>query len=136
MSNADKLRQAYQVWHDTRGANGSVWLDLFADDVVLRSLADGASGMKFSAPRTGKAAAEHYLAELAREWEMEYFKTDDFIADGDRVAVVGRCAWRYRDTGKTAESPVVTIWRFRDGKVVEFMEFYDTAKAFAAARPG
>jgi ketosteroid isomerase-like protein len=33
-------------------------------------------------------------------------------------------------------TPKVDVWRFRDGKAVEFSEFYDTAQAYAAAQPG
>ena len=33
------------------------------------------------------------------------------------------------------ETPKVDIWRFREGKAVEFYEMFDTAAAFAAATP-
>jgi ketosteroid isomerase-like protein len=134
-SNVDKLRRAYREWHDTRGASVPVWLELLADDVTLGSLAAGAAGLEFSAPRRGRADAERYFADIARDWEMLSFTADEFIAEGDRVVMVGRCAWRHRKTGKAAASPTVHLWRFRDGKATEFVEFYDTAKALEAARP-
>jgi hypothetical protein len=34
-----------------------------------------------------------------------------------------------------AQRPKVDIWRFRDGKAVEFYEMFDTTAAFAAATP-
>jgi ketosteroid isomerase-like protein len=135
MSDVDKLRRAYQSWHDTRGGSVSEWLNLLADDVVIHSLAGGAPGMEFSTTRRGRAEAEHYFAGLRDDWEMIYYAADEFIADGDRVAMLGRCAWRSRKTGKTAESPTAHFWRFRAGLVVEFREFYDTAAALAAVRP-
>jgi uncharacterized protein len=49
MNDVDKLRHAYQSWHDSRGASVAVWLDLVADDVVMKSLADGAPELEFSA---------------------------------------------------------------------------------------
>ena len=66
---------------------------------------------------------------------MITYDMDDFIAQDDRVVVIGNVAWRNKATGKVAETPKVDIWRFRDGKVVEFAEFYDTARSFAAAVP-
>jgi hypothetical protein len=36
---------------------------------------------------------------------------------------------KHRQTGKTAESPKEDVFRLRGGKVVDFMEYYDTAKA-------
>ena len=41
--------------------------------------------------------------------------------------------WTNRKTGKIAETPKVDFWRFRDGKAVEFYEYFDTACVAAAA---
>ena len=134
MSNVDKLRQAYQAWHDTRGKSYDIWLDLLDDCVKLRSLAGGAPEMECSAPRDGKAAIRDYFTTLDRDWEMIFYHADEYVTEGDRVVMIGRCGWRHKGTGKEVESPTVAYWKFKDGKVVEFFEFYDTAKAFAAAR--
>ena len=91
--------------------------------------------MEFSAPRGGKAEFAAYFKAIARDWEMLDHTADEFVVEGDRVAVMGRCAWRHRGTGKAVASPMAQFWRFRDGKVIEFFEFYDTAKAMAATRP-
>jgi ketosteroid isomerase-like protein len=134
MSNVDKLRRAYQAWDETRGASVQQWLELLADDVVIRSLAENEPSLEFAERRRGRAQAEQYFAALAKEWEMIYFSVDEFISEGDRVVAIGRCAWRHRRTGKSVESPKVDIWRFRDGKATEVFELYDTAKAFEAAQ--
>ena len=135
MTHVDKLRNAYEAWYDSRGKSNVMWMDLLAPDAVVRSLAGGNPAMKFSATRYGRDAMAHYFTELAEQWEMLEFHADEFISEGDRVAMQGHCAWRCRATGKTAESPIVHIWRFRDGLAVELSEFYDTARAFAAAVP-
>jgi ketosteroid isomerase-like protein len=132
--NVARLREAYRKWHDTRGTNASDWLDLMADDVALRSLGGGSEGLEFGRSRTGKEAAAAYFDDLVRHWEMIYYHTEDFIADADRVVVLSRCAYRYRLTGKVAESPKADVFRFRDGKIVEFFEFFDTAAAAASTR--
>lgn len=134
MTHVDRLRHAYNEWHESRGQSVSTWLDLLDEDVQLKSLADGASEMTFTAPRRGKAAVAEYFTGLLRDWEMISFSVHEFVAEGCRVVAVGRCAWRHRVTGKAVDSPIIGIWRFRAGKAIEFTEFYDTAKAFAAAR--
>lgn len=136
MSNVDKLKPAYQAWNDSRGQGPAVWLDLFADDVEMRSLADGASGMEFTSVRKGLAEAREFFAGVTKDWEMIYFSADDFITEGDRVVMIGRCSWRHRGTGKAVESPILHVWRFRDGKAVEFFECFDTARALAATQAG
>ena len=75
------------------------------------------------------------IESLMRDWEMVSHTMNDFIAQDDRVAVIGRAVWRHKGTGKVADTRKVDIWRFRDGKAVDYAEFYDTARAFAAATP-
>jgi ketosteroid isomerase-like protein len=133
--NVTKLRHAYQQWHDTRGGSVQTWLDLMADDVRMRSIIDGAGGMEFTRANAGKAGVKSYFEGLATDWEMIHFNADEFIAQGDRVVVLSLVAFRYRKTGKVAESPKADVLRFRDGKIVEFFEFFDTAAALAATRP-
>jgi ketosteroid isomerase-like protein len=130
-----KLKAAYKQWNDTRGASSATWLAMMSDDIDMRSVADGAPGMEFSAPRKGKHTAHGYFEALNAEWEMVHHTPEVFVAEGDRVAVFGRCAFRNRKTGKVAETAIANLWTFRDGKAVDYFELYDTARAFAAATP-
>lgn len=131
----EKLKPAYQRWHDTRGASVGDWLAIMHDNIEMRSLADGAKGMEFTAGRKGKEATRGYFKQLADDWEMMSYRADEFLVDGDRVVVFGHCAFRHRKTGKTAESKVAHRWRFIDGLATEFFEYFDTARAFTAATP-
>jgi ketosteroid isomerase-like protein len=133
--NVGKLRKAYQLWHDTRGGSVQHWLDLMADDVCMRSLPAGVPEMAFTKANRGKAEAADYFAGLAADWEMVHFTPEEFIAQGDRVVVLSTVAFRYRKTAILVESPKADVFRFRDGLVVEFFEFLDTARALAATRP-
>ena len=133
--NVSKLKHAYRQWHDSKGGSVKVWLDLVADDVKVRSLADGAPAVKFTSAGNGKEQFKRYFDGLLAEWEMINYKTGEFIAEGDRVAMLGSTAWRHRATGREIDTPKADFWKFRDGKVVEFRELYDTAALIAAARP-
>jgi uncharacterized protein len=127
------LKQAYGKWHETKGGSVEHWLSLMTDDVKFGSLAAGAAGMEFTCTRTSKDQVRIYFAELGRHWEMIRYTVDDYIAQGDRVVAVGSCAFRNKDTGKVLETPKADFHRFRDGKICEFFEFYDTAQAIAQA---
>lgn len=129
--NVGKLRHAYKSWHDTRGADARPWLDLMADDVKTGAVSDGAPEMAFTKSRCGKAGAAKYFSELHADWEMIHFTPEEFVAQGDRVVVLSKVAFRFRKTGKVAESPKADFFRFRDGLIVELFEFFDTAGAFA-----
>ncbi len=129
----EDLKEGYRLWSASKGASSEQWLKMIADDVEWRSLAEGAPGMEFSGAAHGKSEVIRYFQELATEWEMLDYSMPELVCDGDRVVVMGTRRWRHRKTGKTMESPKVDILRIRDGKVVEFLELYDTAKAIAAA---
>ena len=133
--NVAVLRRAYERWADQKGTDHSCWTSIMADDVALESLANGAPGMAFTSRRSGKDQISAYLEELTDQWEMLTYEMNEYIAQGDRVVAVGRCAWRNKATGKVADTPKVDLWRLRDGQVVEFAEFYDTAQSLSAAKP-
>ena len=67
---------------------------------------------------------------------MLEFATEHFVAQGDRVVVLGRCAFRYKKTGKVVWTQKADSWRFAEGKAVEYFEFYDTAQVHAAVAEG
>ena len=132
--NVALLKAAYRDWEQSKGTNADCWLQILSDNIVLKSLGDGRPGLEFSQERRGKADVGLYLAGLAESWQMVFYRTDEFIAQGDRVAVLSACAWRHRVTGAEVQTPKVDIWRFRNGKIVEFYEFFDTARVQAAAQ--
>lgn len=124
-----RIRQAYEHWHAARGGDPKIWLDLMADHVTMRSLANGAQGHQ------GKDIAEQYFAAVSSDWEMLDMHAEEFITQGDRLVVIGHVKFRYRKTGKVVESPKIDIYRLKDGQIVDFFDFFDTARAFAATLP-
>lgn len=61
--------------------------------------------------------------------EMLEFQPQEFIAEGDKVVVLGHGRWRAKSTGQTAESDWVHVFTRRNGKTVSFREYSDTAAA-------
>jgi uncharacterized protein len=128
-SNLTKLKEAYRQWHETKAGSVDRWLALMTDDIKFRSLAEGAKPMEFTRTSTCKSDVERYFAGLTGDWEMIYYRMDEYIAQGDRVVALGSCSFKHRKTGKVLETPKADFHRFRDGKICEFFEFYDTARA-------
>src|SRR5262245_59122603 len=133
--NVTKLKDAYRQWHESRGGSVKAWLDLMADDVQCFSLAAGIPEAEFTARVTSKKDFERYFKGLLADWEMIHYTTGHFIAEGERVAMRGSTGWRNRKTGRVVDTPKADFWTFRDGKIVEFHEYYDTAALIAAAKP-
>lgn len=129
--NVELMRRVYERWHESRGADIDCWFDMMDDQVSFRSLGDGAAGLEFTSARKSRNEVRDYLEGLSRDWQMIHYKVHEFISQGDRVVMLGSCSWRYRPTGRSFESPKTDIIRLRNGKIVDLIEFFDTAKAIA-----
>ncbi len=125
--NVTLLREAYRLWHDTKGKSVEHWMDLFADQIAFGSIAQSVRSAPYMTMYEDKNALRGYFAGLTLDWEMIEFRTEHFVAQGDRVVMMGRCSWRARKTGKTVWTPKADSFRFADGKVIEFFEYFDTA---------
>jgi hypothetical protein len=106
-----------------------------AEDVALWSLGRGRKGVDFSANRIGHAGLMEYLRDLVANFRMVHYTLDETVAEGDTVVGIGRTAWTAIATGRTVDTPVVIVTRFRDGKIVGWDEYWDTAAAILAATP-
>jgi ketosteroid isomerase-like protein len=134
-ANVKTLKEAYQKWHDTKCGSVNHWLELMTEDVQFRSLAGGASKMEFTRAATSKEDVKRYFSALTDQWEMIHYTNNEYIAQGDRVVALGTCSFRHKVTGKVLDTPKADLHRFKDGKICEFFEFYDTAQAIAKATP-
>jgi ketosteroid isomerase-like protein len=131
--NVALLEQAYRRWSETRGGSADEWLAICADRMAFGSIAHGAAPTPYLTDYRTREDLKAYFDGIKRDWEMMEYTVDHFVAQGDRVVMLGRCAWRYRKTDKVVWTPKADSWRFVDGKAVEFFEFYDTAQVLAAA---
>ncbi len=133
--NVTTLKAAYKSWNDSKGKSVDQWLSLLTDDIKFGSLAAGVPQLSFATSYDNKQNLRAYFSALRADWDMVHFTVDEFIAQNDAVVMRGRVAWRNKRTGKVCASPKVDYWRFRDGKAIEFFEYFDTAGAQAAATP-
>lgn len=107
-------------------------MNICADGVSFGSIADGPPGAAYLTQFRSKDALKEYFAGLERDWQMIEYAVEHFVAQDDRVVMLGRCGWRHKKTGKAVWTRKADSWRFVDGKAVEFYEFYDTAQVLAA----
>jgi len=127
-ANVRTLKDAYKIWIDSKGERFDQWIAIIADKFKFGSLAEGRHGASYLTSYDSRDALEHYFAGIKVDWAMVAFEAEHFVAQGDRVVMLGRCCWRHKRTGKVVDSPKTDSWRFAGGKVVEFYEYYDTAQ--------
>jgi ketosteroid isomerase-like protein len=132
--NLAKLQYAYRRWDECKGKDTKMWTELLAPNACVRSLGAGAAGLEFTLECRSSEDVARYFAGLARDWEMVHYTTRPFAVDGDRIVMLGSTSWRHRGTGRVFDTPKADLVTFRDGRVVEYVEFYDTAMMLSAAR--
>jgi ketosteroid isomerase-like protein len=120
-------QQAYAAF---QRADVPAILSLLADDAewIIPTIAN----VPFSGARRGRAQVGEFFATLAQQQEAVRFEPRDFVAGDDRVVALGSYEWKVRGTGRTWRSDFVHVFTVRDGKIVRFQEYTDTAAAAAA----
>jgi len=131
-ANVAILKDAYRQWHESKGGSVEQLLSICDPGVRWGSVPRGAAPLAFATEYSSRDALHAYFDGLLADWAMVHYTIDEYVAQGDSVVARGSCKWTYKKTGKTAETPKVDFWRFKDGKAVEFYEYFDTACAAAA----
>ena len=134
-ANIRTLKKLYGRWHATKGSGGSAraFVNTLAANVIWGSLGAGTRPIAFTQTRMTRDEVGRYFHELGTGYEMNFYDVKEYIAAGPFVLALGEVSFTNRKTGKTFASPKADLWRFARGKVTEFYEYYDTAKAIAAA---
>jgi uncharacterized protein len=109
-------------------------------DTIIGSLADQLV-WRFDAPsvipyageyKTPDQVKEGFFASLASTQKDYALKTDEFVAQDDKVIMVGSYGATVNATGKRFDLALVHVWTIQDGKVKRFVNFTDTAKVAEA----
>jgi ketosteroid isomerase-like protein len=104
-----------------------------ADDVVFSG--SSADRHPFNYPRQGKAACLDLMRAIVVAYESMGSTIHRFLIDGDQVALHRTSRLRNRGTGRSFDISICNFVRFRDGLIVEFSQYPDTA-AFARLNAG
>jgi len=69
---------------------------------------------------------ENVYNRLRKEWIDFKFMPEDFIANEDKVVVVGTYSGTYKQTKKYFEARVVHVWILMDEKIISFEQIVDS----------
>ena len=105
-------------------------LSLFDDDISWTT--PHVEGASHNGPRKGRDDVATFFTQLSEAEEFSRFEPKEFIAQGDRVVVLGESESTIKSTGRNLSMPWVHIFTVKDGKVTSFLEFFDTALASQA----
>jgi len=108
-------------------------LERYHDDALW--IEPDAEYVPFAGRHNGKEEIARFFRTLDAEAQALRFEPKEFIAEGDKVVVIGEATWLCKQTGRSYDSPWVHVFTLRDGKVARFESFQDTAAGERAFRP-
>ncbi len=125
--NTKLVQQAYQLF---KAGNIPALLDMCSDTVewVFPEL----KGVAVTGTHRGRKGVADFFTKLAQTQETLSFEPREFIAQGDKVVVLGHYAFRVKATGKQFESDWAEVFTIKNGKVARFQEYANTAAAIVA----
>jgi ketosteroid isomerase-like protein len=75
----------------------------------------------------GHSNVQAVMADFIGAFEFIKRKTVDILVDGDRAVVHLRVDIKFIPKGTVVTTDVLDMFRFEDGKIIELVEFADTA---------
>ena len=109
------LKEGYRQWYESRGASVDHWMSICDEYIQFGSIAQAPPGAAYMCCYNGRDALGQYFNGLRQDWEMIDYVADEFVAQGDRVVMLGRCTWRFRKNGRVVATPKADAWRFANG---------------------
>jgi uncharacterized protein len=128
MQNVDLVKKLYAAF-----AKGDI--DTLIDHLTTESV------FRFDAPSVIPYAGEHrtpaairdgFFGSLAKSVSDQVLSPEEFVAQDDKVVMIGRYKATVSATGKTVDQAVVHVFTIKDGKVSRFLSFTDSARAAEA----
>ncbi|HKP85185.1 MAG TPA: nuclear transport factor 2 family protein [Blastocatellia bacterium] len=130
MSEEQNTKLVQQIYDLFKGGDIQTLVSFLSEEVKWQ-LPD-IENIPFSGKRSGREAVTQFFATVADSQDVLAFEPQQFVAQGDKVVALGRYSWRVRSTGREFESDFAHVFTVRDGKVVSFQEYLDTAAGLTA----
>jgi ketosteroid isomerase-like protein len=127
--NVELVRQGYEAFG--RGDIDGL-LSLFDDNIEW--VAPGPSDLPTAGTRRGLQQVAEFFRAVDEVLEIQRFEPKTFVAQGDRVVVLGEDTARVKATGKVLSEAWAHAFVIKNGKVVSFQEYLDTAATVAEIR--
>ena len=126
--NCDLVKQAYAAF---KRGDIKALLDLLDDDLDFQHPMPQAI-WPWAGKRRGRKEFVEFIEGSSQAIEREHFEVDEFIAQGEYVAVLLSERMRAKATGVSFDNPHMHVFKVVGGKIAQFMIFEDTAPIIAA----
>jgi ketosteroid isomerase-like protein len=119
-----------QAYNNFKTGNIEALLSLMSDDITW-TLPE-MEGVPFAGKRTGRDQVGEFFGTLGLTQDSLRFEPREVIAEGDKVISLGSYDWRVKSNSREFGGDFAHVFTVRDGKIVDFHEYMDTAACIAA----
>ena len=116
-----------EIYNNFKIGNIEALLSRLSDDIAWEL--PEIKNVPFSGKRTGRASVGEFFSSVSASQESLRFEPRELIAEGDKVVSLGNYEWRVKANGRTFGADFAHVFTIRNGKVVAFHEYTDTAAA-------
>lgn len=124
--NLEIVRRGYEAF-----GRGDIDALLAILDEQVEWITPGPASLPTAGRRTGREQVRGFFAAVNEVYEIQRFEPKTFVADGERVVVLGEDTAKVRATGTVVHEHWAHAFTVRDGRVVQFQEYLDTAATVA-----
>jgi ketosteroid isomerase-like protein len=129
-TNTQLVKQAY---HYIAAGDMPSFLNLLAEDVAW--MAPNMPNVPFAGTWHGREGVAEFFRRVTETQDVVEFLPEEFIAQGDRIAVLGHFTMHVKSTGKPSRSHWAHIWKIKEGRVSYMREYVDTLTVSQAHSP-
>lgn len=128
-ANLEIMKEAYAAF-----GRGDIAAVLSVEDPNTELEIAGSNDIPWAGSFRGHDGARKYFAAIEAEADFDAFEPHTFVAQGDKVVVLGFEKVRSKRTGRAYQNHWVHAFTLANGKIIKFREYSDTATVAAAFR--
>jgi len=87
------------------------------------------------ARRRGRAEVGTFFQQVGQSLKFSLFEPREFVEQGDKVVALGHYTGTVNPTGRALDADWVMVFTLRNGRIVKFVEFSDSAAVDRAWAP-
>jgi ketosteroid isomerase-like protein len=127
MTDREAIKQTIQRAYDARGAGDIEGLMSAFHPEATFELAGSKEQLEIAGTVDGHSNVTLAMTAFIKGFDFLERTITDWIIDVDRVAVRSRVKAKSNPAGRAFTTDIVDLFKFKDGKIIELVEFADTA---------
>lgn len=127
MNELENTKIAAQMYETFMAGDVQGFMNLFSDEASWNS--PEIENVPLNGKFSGRENLAAFISGIDNYEEFLKFEPTEFIAQSDRVVILGNFLARSKTTDKQYATDFAHIITVKDGKITSFLEFFDNAAA-------